>query len=42
MKKYENPKIEIITPSDIDIIRTSDGVNTPKVDEDDPIWDLNH
>ena len=42
MKKYEAPEMDLIALSEKDIIKTSDGVNTPTVDEDDPVWDLNH
>jgi hypothetical protein len=41
MKKYIAPEIDIVELDKTDIIATSDGVNTPKVDEDDPVWDLN-
>ena len=42
MEKYETPKIDVIELMAEDVIKTSDGVNTPTVEEDDPIWDLNH
>ena len=41
MKNYVSPEIDIIELTKTDIIATSDGVNTPKVDEDDPMWDHN-
>ena len=40
MKKYENPKLEIIEIFESDIITSSPGVETPSVDENDGIWDL--
>ena len=41
MKKYTSPEIDIIELGKADIIATSDGVNTPTVNEDNPMWDLN-
>ena len=41
MKKYTSPEIDVIELTKADIIATSDGVNTPTVNEDDPVWDLN-
>ena len=42
MKKYTNPKIEIVEIKSADIITTSPGTETSKKDETDGIWDLNH
>ena len=41
MKSYTEPKMDIIELKEADIIATSGGVNTPTIDEDAPIWDLN-
>ena len=41
MKTYTTPRIDIIELTEADIIATSGGVNTPTIDEDAPIWDLN-
>ena len=40
MKKYTDPKIEIIYLDTADIITTSPGTETPSVDESDGVWDL--
>ena len=40
MKKYINPEIDIIGWKAADIITTSEGTETPKVDDNDGVWDL--
>ena len=41
MKKYENPKLEVIELKVSDIITTSPGTETTPQDETDGVWDLN-
>ena len=40
MKKYINPKIEVVEVKSQDIITTSPGTETPWYEENDGIWDL--
>lgn len=40
MKKYVNPKLEILEFKENDIIVTSPGTETTPKDETDGIWDL--
>ena len=40
MKKYTNPKLELIELNADDIITTSPGTETTPKDEGDGIWDL--
>ena len=41
MKEYTSPVIDVILVEPSDIITTSDGVNTPVIDDNDGVWDLN-
>ena len=41
MKKYLDPEIEVVEINAKDIITTSPGTETPKLEENDGIWDLN-
>ena len=41
MKKYENPKFEVIELSVSDIITTSPGTETSIQDETDGVWGIN-
>ena len=41
MKKYVNPKIDVVKIESADIITTSPGTETTPKDENDGIWDLN-
>ena len=40
MKKYVNPKIEIVELSADDILTASPGVETPWYEENDGIWEI--
>ena len=40
MKKYISPEIEINNLKVSDIITTSEGTETPKVEDTDGVWDL--
>ena len=40
MRKYNNPKLELIELNTDDIITTSPGTETTPKDESDGIWDL--
>ena len=40
MKKYHNPELEIIKIAVDDIITSSPGTETPSVEENDGVWDL--
>jgi len=42
MKKYETPEILVTYISEEDIITTSPGTETSRIEENDGIWDLNH
>ena len=42
MKKYTTPEILVTVLGEEDIITTSPGTETPKLDESDGIWDLDH
>ena len=42
MKNYINPEIEVVEVNVNDIITTSPGTETPSVEENDGIWDLDH
>ena len=41
MKIYENPQIEILPIFECDTITASSGIEMPKVDSEDGIWDQN-
>ena len=40
MKKYVEPKIEALEVKASDIITSSPGTETPKLEENDGLWDL--
>ena len=40
MKKYINPEIEVVKVMASDIITSSPGTETPKLEENDGLWDL--
>ena len=40
MKKYINPEVEVVEVIASDIITSSPGTETPKLEENDGIWDL--
>ena len=40
MKKYNAPELTILKINNCDVITTSEGVETPKTEENDGIWDL--
>ena len=46
MKKYESPKADVVLLANEDVIRTSEGVNSPIVGEGNGSWsdahELNH
>ena len=41
MDKYTKPDVDVVTTEKVDIVTTSsEGTETPKVDSDGGIWDL--
>ena len=40
MKKYVTPELLLIVISSLDVISTSLGTETSKLDENDGIWDM--
>ena len=41
MKKYNNPKIEVVELKVNDVITSSPGTETPWYEENDGIWEMN-
>ncbi len=41
MKKYLDPEVEIVKPSNEDVLTASPGTETPWYEETDGSWELN-